>query len=95
MKTKITKYKASTVFVPFISTAITDAGDILYTSTDISLLLQLEAFRALKPYTHEEELVEGFEEHFLVDNFRPVQELNGRTVRRNFEDEEEEEEDDK
>ena len=87
MKTKIIKYLAS--IVPFISTAISVAGDFLYISTDIRFLLQLKAFRRLKPYaqTKGEELVGGLLERFIVDNYRPVQPLNGRTVRRNFVDE--------
>ncbi|KAI0220678.1 Carbonic anhydrase 2 [Lamellibrachia satsuma] len=50
---------------------------------------QLKAFRRLKPYaqTKGEQLVEGLLERFIVDNYRPVQPLNGRTVWKNFVDE--------
>ena len=52
-------------------------------------MLQLKAFRSLKSFAQVDEETGGNElvEGFMYGNYRPVQPLNGRVVRKNFVDE--------
>lgn len=43
-----------------------------------NIFFQLQMFRAL----HEDQQPDS--EHYLIDNFRPVQPINGRVISRNF-----------
>mgnify|MGYP002804243669 FL=1 len=68
--TKFYRYKGSLTTPPCFANVI---WTVLYSPVEISQQ-QLERFRALRDGTG----------HALVDNFRPVQELNGRSVSSSF-----------
>lgn len=51
---------------------------LLSFSIKTTIFFQLQMFRAL----HEDQQPDS--EHYLINNFRPVQPLNGRVISRNF-----------